>query len=483
METETPLQDSDLVKASRAGNREAFGELVTRHLGAVAAIAYAVTGSLEDSEDVTQDTFLQAWQKLGDVREPEKLRSWLCALARNFACTVQRRESARGVVADAEKALETAIATQSSPAELAASRERESLVWHALEALPSEYREAMVLYYRHDRSVAEVAESLGISEDAAKMRLSRGRAKLRAEVAGIVEETLRVDRPRPELVIAIVAALPISTAEAAGASAAVAAGKAGAWSLLGFMAVLPSLLAVGFGLTGAYASAATGRQAIRTAGSEEERRQISRCLKAVYAIAALAVVAAASVVLFLPPEVSTATMVATVALALGAAFAVSIWHRAQMRRIAGVQRQDTSRRDPRAEYAKMRRERPREYLITLIGTFGSGIVGSTAWISIESLTSGLRWYAALHSALTIALTGALVAWTWKEPRHLFLAAACMGAGVAADFLLSGWMLSSVSPGRGAHVPFWMGVVAILGLIAALIFVAADRRRSRDATGA
>jgi DNA-directed RNA polymerase specialized sigma24 family protein len=72
------LSDAELVIASLGGDREAFGKIVTRYQRLICSLAYSSLGSLSESEDVAQEAFIEAWKKLGNLREPEKLKSWLC---------------------------------------------------------------------------------------------------------------------------------------------------------------------------------------------------------------------------------------------------------------------------------------------------------------------------------------------------------------------------------------------------------------------
>ena len=76
--------DAELVAQSLAGNRDAFGAIVARHQSLLCSLAYSATGSLNQSEDLAQETFVAAWKQLAGLREPEKLRSWLCQILRNL---------------------------------------------------------------------------------------------------------------------------------------------------------------------------------------------------------------------------------------------------------------------------------------------------------------------------------------------------------------------------------------------------------------
>src|SRR5690242_3431756 len=80
----TASGDAELVNASLAGNREAFGQIVSRYQSLVCSLAYSATGSLGQSEDLAQETFLAAWKHLAELREPASLRAWLCGIARNL---------------------------------------------------------------------------------------------------------------------------------------------------------------------------------------------------------------------------------------------------------------------------------------------------------------------------------------------------------------------------------------------------------------
>src|ERR1043165_5558333 len=86
------ISDSELVAQSLGGNRDAFGKIVVRYQSLLCALAYSATGSLSQSEDLAQETFVTAWKQLADLREPEKLRSWLCRISRNLTYDAVRRQ-------------------------------------------------------------------------------------------------------------------------------------------------------------------------------------------------------------------------------------------------------------------------------------------------------------------------------------------------------------------------------------------------------
>ncbi len=203
--------DAELLEASRRGEHAAFGELVGRYQHVVSAVSYSRTRDHALGEDVAQETFLAAWRQLDQLREPGRLRAWLCGIARNLAGKAKKRTREVTIDGDIE------MTAQGNPFEAVCSAEAERVVGEALARVPETYRDVLVLYYQENLSVREVSEALGISEAAALQRLSRGRQHLANGVTSLVEKSLR-RRPRRDLVAAVVAALPmigVSRADAA----------------------------------------------------------------------------------------------------------------------------------------------------------------------------------------------------------------------------------------------------------------------------
>lgn len=195
--------DAELLAATRRGERAAFGALVERYQGVVCAVTYSRTGDRALSEDVAQDTFLAAWRQLDQLREVGRLRAWLCGIARNLARKARRKTSREALVSPANEPVSDA-----DPFERVSEHQSEALVRSALDRVPEAYREVLVLYYREQRSVREVAAALEISEAAALQRLSRGRQYLAEGVTQLVERSLRGALPRKSLVAGVLAALP-----------------------------------------------------------------------------------------------------------------------------------------------------------------------------------------------------------------------------------------------------------------------------------
>ncbi|HZR21337.1 MAG TPA: sigma-70 family RNA polymerase sigma factor [Verrucomicrobiae bacterium] len=195
--------DAELVHAARRGDKRAFVEIVARNQAMVCGIAYAILTDFSASEDAAQDAFLTAWRKIHDLREPERLRSWLGQIARNVALGYLRRERNHAPLEDAPQLVDGSPA----PDELAATAEEAALVSDCLTQLPETYRFPLVLYYREGQSVRSVAESLGLSEDAVKQRLARGREMLREQMTGLVESVLKRTAPTAIFTMAVAVAI------------------------------------------------------------------------------------------------------------------------------------------------------------------------------------------------------------------------------------------------------------------------------------
>jgi len=211
--------ENELLQASLAGSTEAFGTIVHRYQSLICGITYSATGDFGKSQELAQETFIRAWKGLSQLKDLDKFRVWLCVIARNL---VKRSlKCRRGDIIEVAQPLESVSAVEAlepGPSQIAISREQEAIVWRALQGIPQKYREAMVLFYREQQSVKQVAAGLELSEDLAKQRLSRGRRLLKAEVATLVEDVLSRTGPKKAFAVAVIAALPALAPQAASAA-------------------------------------------------------------------------------------------------------------------------------------------------------------------------------------------------------------------------------------------------------------------------
>jgi RNA polymerase sigma factor (sigma-70 family) len=267
--------DADLVAASLTGNRDAFGQIVSRYQSLVCSLAYSATGSLSQSEDLAQDTFVTAWKQLRDLREPEKLRAWLCGIARNLIHNFLRKEGREP--SHRAESLEEISAGQSPeplPVETTISKEEAAILWRSLEKIPELYREPLILFYREHQSVEAVAAKLDLTEDATKQRLSRGRKLLQEQFLAFVEGALAQTNPGPHFTFSVMSALPMiaTSAKVVAIGSATVKGTAAVKSA-GALSMIGAAIAPFMAIAGNYVSY---RASINEAHSDEERGNIKR---------------------------------------------------------------------------------------------------------------------------------------------------------------------------------------------------------------
>jgi len=262
--TAVEKSDEQLVAQTLEGDREAFGRIVSRYQNLICSLAYSAMGNLGQSEDVAQETFITAWRHLQRLKEPSRLRSWLCGILKNRVYKALRREGREmtGVAEPLESADEV-VAREALPSEQAISREEEAIMWRALERIPANYRDPLVLYYREHGSVEQVAEALELSEDVVKQRLSRGRKLLQEEVTAFVESALGRTAPGQAFSAGVLAALPMAGVAGAGVAGAAKTASAAKSGLLG--AWLSPLIGVLGGITAQWLI-------VRAAPTARERR-------------------------------------------------------------------------------------------------------------------------------------------------------------------------------------------------------------------
>jgi RNA polymerase sigma factor (sigma-70 family) len=184
-------------------DRAEFQAFVAQHQVSACAVAYSALGDRALSEDVAQEAFLIAWRRMPTLETPvTEPAAWLRGVVRHVAANVQRK---RRREVHEMSIIEAQSDPNASQLEHVLGKEDAERAAQALAALPEEYREPLVLFYRGDQSVREVATALGISEDAAKQRLSRGRAQLKERLSG-VEQLVRTTRPGLAFTAACVAA-------------------------------------------------------------------------------------------------------------------------------------------------------------------------------------------------------------------------------------------------------------------------------------
>jgi RNA polymerase sigma-70 factor (ECF subfamily) len=174
-----PSSQADLVAAAKAGDREAFDELVRATYVDAYTLAYRLTGDEEDARDVVQEAYLRAFRGLRRFRGDAQFSTWLYRITANCAATLlSRRSKDRHEDLSEESALAD-DRPEVDPELNVDGRLLRQRVNEALLALPPRLRAVVVLRDVYDLPHEAIAAELGITEAAAKVRLHRARRRLR----------------------------------------------------------------------------------------------------------------------------------------------------------------------------------------------------------------------------------------------------------------------------------------------------------------
>jgi RNA polymerase sigma-70 factor (ECF subfamily) len=174
--------DADVIGRVLDGDTELFGVLVDRYGEEFARYAKYMTGSEDEAADVIQESLVRAFRSLGRCQDRANFKGWLFRIVSNQCKTHVTRRRRRSMESlDAATDI-PAVENPGADAEAADVRRR---VREALQDLPQEQREALVLKYVEGLSLPEMAERLAVSVSALKMRLLRARRELLGKLQGV----------------------------------------------------------------------------------------------------------------------------------------------------------------------------------------------------------------------------------------------------------------------------------------------------------
>jgi RNA polymerase sigma-70 factor (ECF subfamily) len=171
---------------ARQGDSDAFRALVERHSRRAFQLAFRITGSEQDAEDVVQESFLRAYRQLGRFEARANFSTWLHRIVANCAVDVMRsRQGRQARLNDPLDEAEPMAARQPGPERLAQSAEVKQRVQDALGALSPLERAAFALRHHEGRSIDEISRTLGLGTSATKHAVFRAVRKLRVALEPI----------------------------------------------------------------------------------------------------------------------------------------------------------------------------------------------------------------------------------------------------------------------------------------------------------
>ncbi len=175
--------DEALVRRAQQQDRAAFEELVRRTARLLYAHLYLEIRDSHFTEDLVQETFLQAWRSIRQMTNPRGFRPWLLTIAHSVRIDAARRESRKKRTApDAQTkdaTTQSAVVDASDPAEMLEQREAREKALDALRELPDEYRLPITLRYLAGADYDAISAQLGLSNGSLRGLLNRGMARLR----------------------------------------------------------------------------------------------------------------------------------------------------------------------------------------------------------------------------------------------------------------------------------------------------------------
>ena len=197
--------DGSIINACLNDEPEAFGVLVDKYKAGIFAYVFARIKNFQDAQELTQDVFLCAYQGLHKLKRYESFSFWLFRIASN-QCKKWQRNQIRHPQPESIEDIDPKIIDKSS-LEFHHNEIMNQSVREALDSLPDTYREVLMLYYFGDMDSKEIAESLGTSPTAIRMRISRAREQLKEEMLAMMGTAFEQEKLRASFTFRIVEAI------------------------------------------------------------------------------------------------------------------------------------------------------------------------------------------------------------------------------------------------------------------------------------
>ncbi|HKV58484.1 MAG TPA: sigma-70 family RNA polymerase sigma factor [Ktedonobacteraceae bacterium] len=181
------LDDQQLVAASKRGDQDAFAQLVQRYQRRIFNLVYRMLQQYEEASEITQETFLAAWQGLPSFRGDARFATWLYRIAYNCALKqleTRKRDWTLQAALQAEQALESGDTIDRADAQID-EHERQAFVQEQLSYLPAKYRIVLILRHLQDKTYEEMAEILTMPVGTIKTHLFRARNLLKERLQGL----------------------------------------------------------------------------------------------------------------------------------------------------------------------------------------------------------------------------------------------------------------------------------------------------------
>jgi len=178
-----PSCDAQLVRRAWAGDSSAFDELVRKHRGAVEGLATRLTRDPEQARDLAQDSLLRAYERLGQLRDPDHFSGWLLSIARSVCANWLQTTAIRRRLALVRPSGTHEVAPP--PGEKLSQADSARQVRRLVASLPEPYRSCLEQYYFEGRRMVDIAAQMGAPVGTLKARVHHARRRLREEVMDV----------------------------------------------------------------------------------------------------------------------------------------------------------------------------------------------------------------------------------------------------------------------------------------------------------
>jgi len=177
--------DADLATAHLAGDPAAFERLVERYAPPLIGYMRRLTGSDDDAQDISQETFVRLFKNIAKLDLSQPLKPWLFRVATNLCRNLAKRKKfilfsqlAKEEEGDSSSLLETTEDTEPTPAETLLRSTQAATIRNAIEHLPQKYQVVISLYYWNDLSYEEMANVLSLPLNTVRTHLKRAKQQL-----------------------------------------------------------------------------------------------------------------------------------------------------------------------------------------------------------------------------------------------------------------------------------------------------------------
>lgn len=164
------MDEAQVIALMRRGSTDVFAEIVEHYQMPIIRYLYRLTGDYEVAQDLAQDTFLQAYKGIMKTKSELSFKAWLYRIATNNALQFRRRKRLLSFIPFADSGKSDIPATENPSEDV----EERMAIKEALLKVPEERRTCMVLHFVEGLKYREIAEILGVSEDAVRKRVARG---------------------------------------------------------------------------------------------------------------------------------------------------------------------------------------------------------------------------------------------------------------------------------------------------------------------